>query len=425
MLRPFLILAIAFLISNEAMAKFRVCYYGGYTFSGNEYSDKYDLKQINNLSSCRDPLLQSSTAVINRDYLSNNKQIKKLAESILKDSKCKSSKDIIQKYLDKSSQIETQIINNSNDRYDTLKIIELQKDYDIQSHFVLGALYNAACSNEDHRTFSMFNLETINQLLSKKAEAPEAQVTSSNKNIEDCSNVTASGSDDLEDFTVSMKNGTQNFLFAFDPFGIPDQVIVTNQNKKILYDSGCKGNMGKSSAPINLTLDAPQNSKLSIKVINNCSDRSQRGKSAWNLLLKCQSKGISPCEKELNELAELLKKEVELLKKILDHYELERQCYIAYGEKIWEYLIDSGYVQEDNRPGSQSICPILDFDCEKRIRDQRQFDLNNLQGQKLEAHQLDPPLKVLECTKKPGKDASLFEIISWSYCNVGIKKLGL
>jgi hypothetical protein len=75
MLRPFLILSIAFLISTEAMAKFRVCYYGGYTFSGNEYSDKYDLKQINNLSSCRDPLLQASAAEINRDYLSNNKKI--------------------------------------------------------------------------------------------------------------------------------------------------------------------------------------------------------------------------------------------------------------------------------------------------------------------------------------------------------------
>ena len=349
--------------------------------------------------------------------------IKNVAERILKDSQCKSSKEIVQKYLEKSKQIESQINTNSNDRFDTLKIIKLSKDFEIQSHFVLGALYNAACSNEDHRMYSIFDLETINQLLSNKPEAPMEQVTNSNKNIENCSNVSASGTDDLEDFNVSMKNGTQNFLFSFDPFSIPDQVILTNQNKKVIYDSGCKANADKAIAPFKLVLDAPQDSKINIKVINNCSNRDQKGKSGWNLLLKCQSREIGSCEKELHELADLLKKEVEILKKILDHYELERQCYIAYGDKIWEILIDSNYIQMDNRPVGQSLCQTLDFECEQKMNEQRQLDFNNIREQKNKNLGQELPQKILECSKPPGKDATLFEIISWSYCKVGIKKL--
>ena len=127
---------------------------------------------------------------------------------------------------------------------------------------------------------------------------------------------------------------------------------------------------------------AKKDSKINIKVINNCSNRDQKGKSGWNLLLKCQSREIGSCEKELHELADLLKKEVEILKKILDHYELERQCYIAYGDKIWEILIDSNYIQMDNRPVGQSLCQTLDFECEQKMNEQRQLDFNNIREQK-------------------------------------------
>lgn len=425
MIRYLFFLSIVFLFATEATAKFRKCLYGGYRFIGNEYSDEYALKQVNNLSSCNDPLLSSKAEGINQDYLSNKEKIKNLATSILNDSKCKDVKEIVKKYMDKSKEIEDKILANNNDRFDTLNFLKQQKDFEIQSHFVYGGLYNAACSNEDHRTFSMFDLESINQMLAQKVDPPPVKVTNSNKNIDDCSNVEAFGTDDLDGFTVSMKKGTQNFLFAFDPFTVPDQVIVKNQNQKILYDSGCKGNTGLGNSPMKLTLDAPQDSKITVQVINNCTNVNEKGQSAWSLMIKCQvNGGNNICKDQLFEFAELLKKEVEIIKKILDHYELERQCFIAYGDKIWENLINFGFIGEDTRPATLGLCSILDLDCEKRIKDQKQFDLENPR-KNIQSDTHKEPEKVLECSKKPGENASIFEMISWSYCNVGVKKLGL
>ena len=414
---------------NEAVAAVRTCNYGGYNFIGNEYSDKYTPIVKNDLSACSDPLLVANAEKLNQEYIANNKKVKALALKIVDDPLCLMGKDIVRKYLDKSKIIEGIIKTKGQDRYDTLKEIQNRPKFEMQTHFVYAGLYNASCSNEDHRMFSILDLETINELLALKIEPPATVVTKQSQHVEDCANVSAFGSNELTDFTVSMKNGTQDFLFYFDPYAVPDQVIVTNQKNIVLYDSGCNSN---NPPPFKLTLGAPQNSNVSVKIINNCDHNFAEINSYWQFKLKCQSRGVSPCSAQLLELAELLKKEVALLKKILGHYDLERQCFLSYGEKIWEDLLDTGLIEGGVTSSTINLCSILDTECESKIKNMKIAERKNLDPMistlrttEVKESLNTPKTKVLECPDKLAEDASLFQRLSWTYCKVGVKKLGL
>ncbi|MFA6237457.1 MAG: hypothetical protein WC635_09045 [Bacteriovorax sp.] len=426
MLRPILILLLTLLASSSASAKFRKCNYGGYNFVGHQYSDKFDLKQINNMSACNDPVLQKKAVEIDHEYHANNEKIKKLALAIINDKKCTGVAKIVQHYLDKTIEMEDRIKQKGVDRLDTLKIMEQQKEFDLQVHYVYAGLYNAACSNEDHRQYSIFDLEMINQLLNQKIEPSPVMITQSMNTIQDCTNMMAIGMDELVEFKVSMKDARQEFLFYFDQEIVPDQVILTNQKGKVIHDTGCKENTKKPS-PFKLSLNDPKNGDLTVKIVNNCSENGAKGRSNWTLLLKCEKPGAEICKTQLLELVELLKIEVDYLKLILEHYEMERQCFLAIGKEFWEKMLKFGFIDEEVPPSSQGICPVMDTECENMIMEQNKLELLNLNknlNSKINL-ELNKSEKILECKKEPGKDASIFEHISWSYCNIGIKKMGL
>jgi len=415
-MRIYLIL-IAFLSLSQAHAG-RTCYWGGYTFKGHFYSDTFLPKnRAFDLSVCRTPELNEGTEWMGNDFKTNREKIDKLAAEILKDGKCKEGIQLVQNYLNQRDKNEKRINESKNSRIEALEEGVKSEDVQIQSDFTMAGHYNAACSNEDHRSMSMLNLHHIDQLLASKVEPPVEKVTKDKPAVEDCRNVVALGSDNLDGFTVSMKKGTnKNFLFMWDPFSIPDRVIVTNTNSKVLYDSGCKG-VTERQEMSSYNLEASQDSNLTIKVINNCDEKYKDGHSAWMLRLKCEST-TNECKERLNVLAELIKEETEILKKVLMHYEHERQCFLTYGAGIFKDLMNRGLVMEDVSAVSLGICPPDDIVCESMFQNEVQLD------SRAPASTTTPEPEA-DCGPAPGTNHSLFERISYAYCKVGRKRLGL
>lgn len=411
----FILNIFTFITLNTAEAA-RTCYYGGYNYKGHFYSDSYSLLPRMDVSSCKANELNE--ALIGNEYEKNREKIDELAEKILKEKSCDEAKSIVSAFLEKREHIHRGIDINSKTRVNALMEALKGENVQIQSDFALAGHYNAACSNEDHRALSMMNAYFIDQMLAQKVEPPVTQVTKEKVQVDDCRNVVASGSDHLQAFTVSMKKGTgKKFLFSWSPFGVPDRVTVTNANNKVLFDSGCSGGNQHQELKT-FSLEAPQESILTINVQNNCDELYKESQSSWMLRLKCESTKENECKTQLTALADLLKKENEILKKILTHYEYERHCYLSYGEEIWADLMNRGYIMLDSSALAMGLCPPDDKVCEQLYADPPDKDI------RAPASVKSPELP-FDCGPKPPGGGSLFERISYSYCSVGRKRLGL
>ena len=374
------------LIPSAAFAyKIRTCYYGGYSFVGTQYSDSYNPKQEWNIDTCINANLVAKSKEINDGFNANKILVRNAATEVLNNSSCAGIKNVVLQYLDNKKVLEDLIAEDSKNIHETNKyILEEMPGFEIQANSAIGGLYNAACANENHRKISMFNLEIINQLMVQHPEPQPASITHAHPHADDCTNVTASGEDDLSEFTVSMKNGTQNFIFTFNPFSVADQVIIKNQNNKILYDSGCRANNDLDTSTISLTLDAPQDSKLKISVNSNCQ-RAHSNASVWNFTLKCQTPTIDNCATQSARLVSQLKAEVELLKNIISHYDLEVQCYQSYEKEVVDRLTKFSLVAMGSSPGEvmnmMGEKSVLDLQAAQKNMRLQKIDMENAKKQ--------------------------------------------
>jgi hypothetical protein len=224
-------------------------------------------------------------------------------------------------------------------------------------------------------------------------------------------------------FTHAIEKLAPSAEIVFDPFASPDQATITNSNGKVIYDSGCKNNPSEKMAPIPLQLDAPQNSLLTVSIKHNCDG--QRNNSAWFFNLKCQKEERKACSPQFQTLINALKNEVTILKKILMHYNFEFECLISLSAHLREKLAANHLVDRNSSAANYGICSIMDNKCESLIRDLRKKDSRKITKAppKIENKIIIDPF--LGCGPKPKKDAPIFTRISWSYCSVGWKRLGL
>ena len=102
-----------------------------------------------------------------------------------------------------------------------------------------------------------------------------------------CDTTTKQGGNKPETFIVELGQTSGTFVFEYDMYNIPDQMIV-QYNGSTLYDTGCVGNKqgagkGKSSKPITYS---GSSTKVTVKVLPSC----EGGSTKWKFTANCPAK---------------------------------------------------------------------------------------------------------------------------------------
>lgn len=401
-----------------------VCKLSGYDFTGAFHSETYRLPRDKKEEGCS-ARKSLDEKVLGQKFLGNREKILALINSLLQDPLCNDSSDLLLSYLEKLDQHKRQF-----DLEIANKIRKFEQNkgrYDLQREFApLGYLRNT-CTGDYNKTTSFLDLDLINAL--PAARTPQ-KVTRDGELISDCADVTANGDAELKGFQVSLKKATgADFLFSFDPYSVPDQVILT-ENGKVLHDSGCTGADGRSVEPIRIPLSKLSGDKIvDVSVKWNCSSPDGSGGSAWEFYLRCQQENIGACPATKEELIELLKKEVQILKEYMDINAHERECFAYYDEDVLPLLVEDGLLSLDVDLGMNGFCPTMDLNCELRRAERKAKESPPIFS--LNSGLIEPERKptseheLFHCPDKPGLESTIFERISWTYCRVGRKKLGI
>ncbi|MFZ4714629.1 MAG: hypothetical protein ACOYL6_12985 [Bacteriovoracaceae bacterium] len=354
----FLILFSQAVLANENPG---VCQIGGYNYSGSYYSDNYGLPAPPLPAACKERT-HLDAEKLGVEYRANNTALMALIDQILNDPKCAELVDVITAYVEAVKKMRAQYEVDAKDRLDLLD--KVWKYFDMQRDYAHMAVFNSTCSGEEHRGAAMVNLDGINKIAS--ASGATTQVTKNGQLIDDCANVEAYGVDDLSGFSVSMKKAIGSiFLFQKDAYSIFDQVILKTSSGGVLYDSGCKANAEQKNIPLS---SLGSDKKVVVEIKGNCANGGQKGASAWVVAIQCQQKP-KVCEKQISDLLELLKKEVEFTKKLIDIHATEMNCYNHYDKNVLKDLQRNGLISVDQYPLENGFCASYDLTCKKRQRE--------------------------------------------------------
>lgn len=473
-----------FLLSTTALADISKCIISEYNYSGTYFSDSYQSVYSTGEKACQDRHSYDAKK-LDSEYMANRKQIADQIDSILANPLCKDVQKPVLKYKEELKKYFEHFQKKTTIRH---KLVSLVMDIiDAQRFYAYVAAYRATCMGEENNINSFLDLDSINAI-SATIETPATQVKKDGEEIQDCSNVEAQGSNDLKEFIISMqKSKDETFNFTYDFYGIPDQIILKNSAGVVLHDSGCIPTM--EEVVLNLPIkQLATDKKLIVNIVNNCQHTEKKGMSAWRLGVKCQSKPEAPCQKPVEELIKLIKQEVVFTKQLTDLDVLERQCLKHYDEDILSNLEKDGYIEFDiglmtnincdQVPEKEKADCLRDKEIQNSYRIKRHksgvyetkssfsLDINNKNSDtekifinnfaqnheilqqvvtKFKSEQesiipliIPPPLQsrqpsaidfdravISQCPVKPKVMDSVLKHVSWSYCNVGFRRLGI
>lgn len=402
------------------------CRMGDYDFQGVYHSDSYKMPRTKGQASCKEREAMDSEK-IGKEYKDNHQMIRNQINKMINDPQCVYLKPVMEKYLDKYQKNEDQFANLTNIR--TEFVAEKIKKYDVQKAYAYAGAFNGTCSGGHNRKSSFINLEFINEL--PQAKGGQTQVKKEGEEIDSCADVSAEGTDDLKSFFVSTKNAKgKDFLFTWDPFGVPDHVTVKSKSGALLYDSGCKG-AEKSPEPVKLPV---QKDGIVVSVINTCETPAEKS-SAWILRIQCSEPTADACKEPKDELTAMVKKEIELTKTLIDANKLQQQCYYFIDKDILGELLQDGMIEEEDAPMTNGICDVSDDGCHGKTNQSSASDhaksglvksgLGNGNGSGSVLPYREPSQEQFNCPERKDVQDSLFKTVSYAYCKHGWKRLGL
>ncbi len=408
------------LISTSIFANPYHCTMGDYDYTGKSYSDSYKMDGTDGHASClkRDNMDDES---LSKNYKSNRADIETQIDKMLNDPGCEDSWKILNDYRCRLKEHWFTFDEMTKKRIDWVE--KNKKNYDIQRAFAYMGAFSATCSGGQNRKTSFINLDLINKI---PVTIGPTKIKNNGQVAQDCGEVVASGNDDLKSFKVSMKEARgKDFKFLFDPYSIPDQVVVKNESGNVIYDSGCRGTSNPPPFQ-SIPLASVQGGLVEINVINNCEDPSRKkGVSSWELKLQCDKAPTPVCQKPKDELVRLLKLELSFTKSLMDANALHRACFFYMDEYLLNDLITDGLIKLEDRPLTNGMCETGDIACEEKY-------LNNRNDEKSSTPSILPlrdPSSVQDQFRCPESDdkenESLFKRLSRAYCRVGWRKLGL
>ena len=396
------------------------CTMGDYTYTGKTYSDSHITDKTEGHPSClkRDNM---DDETLGKNYKENRASIEVQIDKMLNDPGCEDSWEILNEYR---SRLEKHWLTFNELTKKRIAWVENnKKNYDIQRAFAYMGAFSATCSGGQNRKTSFINLDLINKIPTSYGPT---KIKKDGLVAQDCGEVVASGSDDLKSFKVSMKEAKgDDCKFLFDPYGIPDQVIVKNDSGNVLFDSGCKGE--DSPPPFqSIPLASVKGGLIEINVINNCEDpQRKKGVSAWEMKLQCDKEPAPVCQKPKEELVRLLKLELGYTKSLIDANALHRACFFSLDEYLLNDLISDGLIKLEDKPLTNGMCETGDTACEEKYLKNRHSEKKSI-----------PPVLPLRdpsseqdqfrCPEQPDSEKeNIFKRISRAYCQVGWGKLGL
>lgn len=339
------------------------CRHGNVIKTGLHESINYILPPYDVDSGCRQRALMNLSE-LNQDYLHNRKLIEDKIESILNNPACEASRDLVSSYQKILKFTFEQMSKRTKESLTAVKkIIEDLHITDMQMLASHAGAFKKSCELAENRSVILNDVDAINHL-KNYITVPEIEVKNNNEEVSECADVIANGSTNLDGFIVSMKKADgQQFLFEYDTYRAPDNIILKNSDGKILYESGCVG----SSAGITLDLSELKDEKkmVSVQVKNDCK---KLGGSAWTLRFQCKNKPpVSPCNAEIDILIELIRSEINYLKKIMDAEANELYCYRKYYLDISASLTDFpiNFMQMDEQ--KIYFCDYTDDYCLKKM----------------------------------------------------------
>ena len=402
------------------------CVSKSYNYTGPYYSDSYQMPVKEGAQSCQKRKAIDAVK-LGELHKANRELISLQIDKMLNDPTCKDVHDKVNMYREK---IKKQKEKTEQGFKVVTTYFEATKHlWDIQRQYAYAAAYNTACSAERNSESSFIDLDTINHIL-PSAGAKVTMVTKGNEFVDDCSDVKASGGEDLEGFTVSMKKakGT-DFQMLFEPYGIPDQVTLKTKTGAVIYDSGCIGSSGAADEDLNLKIPL---SKLSgdkevvVNILNNCSDSSKKKMGVWDLSIKCEQESTGLCAEPKRELAELLKIEVGYYKSFMDANATERHCFEHFDEDILKEMEKFGLFVLEGGTMSNGLCETFDVECYNQKAEKMKNEKRSSHPVAMIPAVQIPRPEESPCDKqRPSLSESVLKLASWAICTTGRQKLGL
>lgn len=408
----------------------QVCSISSFDYKGKYYSQNYTLPVKNGIQPCHDRKKIDATA-LGAQHKSNREMINSLLNKILNDQSCQQVHSLVKDY-------QAQLQNEKDQTVAHFKAIssgfeEYKSEFDIQRLFAFGAAFNTTCSGEHNGESVFIDFNMINKILvplkpiqaNNPALSPIGEVRTDSGLSASCSTTSRYDNKTFRDLEVPAAGDVFDLTF----YSTDDQVMVKSQNGKILFDSGCKAPSPFMFVRLN---KPPEDANVLLSVISNCQDSAPETKEiayAVHIDEYCK-KDEEPCVAPRNVLAEFLRNEVDQYKNFLNINQNERLCFMHFHEDILKEMEGHGYFIREGEVRKNEFCELEEEAC-------KQLELERLKN---EPHSKIPttispivqlpgtiqvPTEDTKCPKKPSYSESIFKHISWSYCKIGNKKLGL
>jgi hypothetical protein len=399
------------------------CWLKNYNYVGPYYSDSYAYPVRNGVESCHERKTIDAPKLGEQHKVTRG-LIDDQIEKMLNDPSCKDVHETLNDFRGKRKKQKSRIENKF--RLVTLHFEKIKHLIDIQRQYAYGAAYNSTCSTERNSESSFIDLDAINKILIP-SEGSEVKIQKNNEKVQNCANVSANGDTDLDGFVISMKKAKgKDFQLMFDPYGIPDQIILTSSNGAVLYDSGCTDSNGQKDLSVKVPMPQGDIRDVNVKVVNNCADKSKtQNVSSWEMSIKCEQEEAQLCAVQRNDLVELIKQELELYKRFMDANTTERHCFIHFDEDILAGMESVGLPTGEGGTHTNGMCETLDEECEARQRENAQKEVQERPQITSGPVPLNEDAGPTVCTERPKISESILKLISWNYCEVARKKLGL
>lgn len=412
------------------------CHLPGYHIEGIYYSEEWLPSRPKGKEAC-DKRKNQDAISMGKKWKSNNDEIEALIDQMLKNLKCSEIHPFLNSYRESLRNHKSTFEKEQNARRDYVDA--LAASMDLQRKFAAMQGVNGHCAGNQNLWGSVIDIYAVNRLLAPKGS--RSHNVKDGETAESCSDVRASGSDDLKSFRVNMANAIgRSFKFSYDVYAIPDRVIVKSGNS-VLLDTGCRSSAELMEKEIDLASLGGEKS-IEVEIINNCEKPEEKGGSAWEIAIACEEKpaGEDECVPEKKKLAELLKKQIDIIKGFLEMNDTEIGCMEHLDENVLPELLKDGLINLSDAPITNSLCdPLKGKGCknyrqkqlhrEQTALNSRNGNASSLASSAITGIQDRMPSALSgskeECAQKPSYSKSIFEHISWAYCKHSRHRLDL
>lgn len=244
---------------------------------------------------------------------------------------CPEIAKISRSYLNQYSQTQSRISTDKEAITEATKAAAKKPNIQIESSHIAWTLLMCASSHTSEDLDTRLNyLKDLQTIIYKK---PPIKVISNGEILDDCKNVVAQGSDDLENFYVNLKGSTSpNVELSYNTFTVPDHITIHDSEKNFLLDSSCVG----TEANVDRSIAIPDliDKRIKISVDGKCKNKSSG--TYWELHLSC-----GPSEQKYLPYEEQKRRKFcnEKAQKMIDTLKKNTNHMITYQQAQWMQAI--------------------------------------------------------------------------------------